>query len=144
MARQLGGCTFDCSLQDMVARNVFFAGCTAAQEIAFVRGVLKPGMNFVDVGANWGLFTLVAARSVGSAGRVVALEPDPRVLAKLKANVRRNELSQVKVLAVAAADCDSNLLLAAHDHTAENLGHLQADRKRFRRSKYVHRSLATA
>lgn len=122
MAPQLGGCTFDCSLQDVVARTVFFAGCSAAQEIAFVRGVLKPGMNFVDVGANWGLFTLAAARLVGSSGRIVALEPDPRILPKLKANVRRNNLSQAQVLAVAAADCDSNLLLAAHDHTAENWG----------------------
>jgi FkbM family methyltransferase len=122
MARQLGGCTFDCSLQDMVARNVFFAGCTAAQEIAFVRAVLKPGMNFVDVGANWGLFTMAAARWVGSSGRVIALEPDPRILAKLKANVRRNDLNQVSVLAVAAAECDSNLLLAAHDPTADNWG----------------------
>jgi FkbM family methyltransferase len=122
MARQLGGCTFDCSLQDMVARNVFFAGCSAAQEIAFVRGTLKPGMNFVDVGANWGLFTLAAARLVGSSGRVIALEPDPRILQKLKANIRRNGLRQAQVLAVAAADCDSNLLLAAHDHAGENWG----------------------
>jgi FkbM family methyltransferase len=122
MARQLGGCVFDCSLQDMVARAVFFAGCSAAQEIAFVRAVLKPGMNFVDVGANWGLFTMAAARWVGSSGRVVALEPDPRILAKLKANVRRNDLSQVAVSAVAAAECDSKLPLAAHDHTAENWG----------------------
>jgi len=122
MARQLGGCTFDCSLQDMVARNVFFAGCSAAQEIAFVRGVLKPGMNFVDVGANWGLFTLVAGQLVGSAGRVIALEPDPRILPKLKANIRRNGLNQAQVMAVAAAERDSNLLLAAHDHAGENWG----------------------
>jgi FkbM family methyltransferase len=122
MARQLGGCTFDCSLQDMVARNVFFAGCSAAQEIAFVRGTLKQGMKFVDVGANWGLFTLAAARWVGSSGRVIALEPDPRILPKLKSNIRRNGLNQARVLAVAAAERDSNLLLAAHDHAGENWG----------------------
>lgn len=122
MAKELGGHKFDCCLRDMLARQVFFAGCAATQEIAFLRGVLRPGMNFVDVGANWGLFTLVASHLVGESGRVVALEPDPRMLAKLRANVQRNGLSQVRVLEVAAADVDSNLILAAYDHGGENWG----------------------
>src|SRR5437764_1394379 len=122
MVKELGGYQFDCSLRDTVAREVFFGGCIAAQEMSFVRAVLGPGMKFVDVGANWGLFTLVAAHLVGSSGRVVALEPDPRMLAKLKSNVERNHLSQVRVFDVAAANRDSNVILAAHDHEGENWG----------------------
>jgi FkbM family methyltransferase len=122
MVPQLGGCTFDCSLQDVVARNIFFAGCTAAQEIAFVRAMLKPGMSFVDVGANWGVFTLVAAGLVGSSGRVIAVEPDPRMLAKLKANIRCNNFNQAQVHAIAAADSESTLPLAVHDRMGENWG----------------------
>src|SRR5579884_4165406 len=72
MAKELGGYSFDCSLRDRVARSVFFVGAHAIQEIAFVRDVLRPGMTFVDVGANWGLFTLTAASLVGTEGRVVA------------------------------------------------------------------------
>ena len=122
MAQELGGYSFDCSLRDLIARDVFFAGCFAAQELAFVRAVLRPGMSFVDVGANWGLFTLVAAHLVGQSGRIVALEPDPRILTKLKSNVERNHLSQVQVVGMAAADRDTNLTLAAHDHEGENWG----------------------
>jgi len=122
MAKQLGGYTFDCSLRDRMARDVFFAGCFANQEVAFVRGVLKAGMCFVDVGANWGLFTLVASHLVGTSGRVVALEPDPRMFAKLTANVGRNHLHQVKLFELAAADCDSELVLAPHDQAGENWG----------------------
>ena len=122
MDKELGGYEFDCCPRDMVARDVFFAGCFAAQEIAFVRAVLRPGMKFADVGANWGLFTLVAAHLVGESGQVVALEPDPRILPKLKSNVERNGLKQVQVFDVAAAHRDSNLILAAHDHEGENWG----------------------
>src|SRR5882757_7062010 len=79
MPRELGGFRFHCSFLDEIARSVFFAGCYEAQESAFVRGWLRPGMTFVDTGANWGLFTLLAASLVGPSGRVIALEPDPRV-----------------------------------------------------------------
>lgn len=122
MPAQIGGYQFDCSLRDMLAREVFFAGCFATQEIAFLRGVLKPGMNFVDVGANWGLFSMVAAFLVGPSGMVAAMEPDPRIFGKLKANLERNHLRQVRIFEVAIADRDSNLLLAAHDHSGTNWG----------------------
>lgn len=122
MPAQLGGYFFDCSLCDMVARDVFLAGCFATQEIAFLRGILQPGMTFVDVGANWGLFTLVARGLVGHKGRVLALEPDPRLFNKLRANLERNQLHDVTVLEVAAADIDAAKLLVAHDHSGDNWG----------------------
>jgi FkbM family methyltransferase len=121
-AEELGGYKFDCSLRDWIAREVFFAGCYEAQGSSFVRNSLRSGMNFVDVGANWGFFTLMAAHLVGVSGKVVALEPDPRIFLKLKSNVERNKLEQVRVFDVAAADRDSELILAAHDESAENWG----------------------
>jgi len=111
MPRQLGGCRFDCSLHEEMERQVFFAGCYAAQEIAFLRHVLKPGMSFVDVGAAWGLFALVAAHQVGRSGTVIAFEPDPRMLAKLKANIERNNLTNTHVCNVAVADREGELRL---------------------------------
>lgn len=79
-------------------------------------------MTFVDVGANWGLFTLVARGLVGHTGRVLALEPDPRLFNKLKANLERNQLRDVTILEVAAADIDATRLLVAHDHGGDNWG----------------------
>jgi FkbM family methyltransferase len=37
--------------------------------------LLAPGDTFIDVGANHGAFSLVAARAIGTGGRVVAVEP---------------------------------------------------------------------
>jgi FkbM family methyltransferase len=101
---------------------VFLSGCYAAPEIAFVRSALKRGMSFVDVGANWGLFTLVAAHFVGASGSLVAIEADPRMFARLKSNVTRNGLRQVLLLELAIADRDSNVILAVHDQAGENWG----------------------
>jgi FkbM family methyltransferase len=53
---------------------------------AFV-GCLKPGMTVLDIGANMGDYTLVAARTVGGEGAVVAFEPDPVNFALLLKNV---------------------------------------------------------
>ena len=59
--------------------------------------VLAPGMTFVDVGANIGYFTVLGSRLVGPAGRVFAVEPDPRNLSILQANLDRFRCSNVTV-----------------------------------------------
>jgi FkbM family methyltransferase len=56
---------------------------------------LKKGDTVVDVGANIGYYTLVAAKIVGDEGRVYAFEPEPEAFALLEANVRLNGLSNV-------------------------------------------------
>lgn len=48
-----------------------------SEEVAFFRRYLKPGDTAVDVGANYGLFTLALLEIVGDDGVVIALEPNP-------------------------------------------------------------------
>jgi FkbM family methyltransferase len=79
-------------------------------------------MSFVDVGANWGYFTLLAASLVGPGGRVFSLEPDPRLFATLEENVKRSKLSQVTVLKIAAADKACMLTLAGYNERDDNFG----------------------
>jgi predicted methyltransferase len=60
-------------------------------EVTAVFGrVLRPGDVVIDVGANVGWFTLLAASLVGPGGKVVACEPGPDNLAKLQANIDRS------------------------------------------------------
>ncbi|WP_282259183.1 FkbM family methyltransferase [Stenotrophomonas sp. PS02301] len=54
----------------------------------FLEAVLAPGDFFVDVGANIGLHTVVAARRVGREGRVVAVEAMPRTVQHLRTSLR--------------------------------------------------------
>jgi len=51
---------------------------------------LKAGMTVVDVGANVGYFTLLAAAVTGPQGRVVAFEPEPRNAEILERNLELN------------------------------------------------------
>ena len=44
-------------------------------EIKFLRRLLQPGQNVIDIGANYGVYTLSMAKKVGSTGRVWAFEP---------------------------------------------------------------------
>src|ERR1700758_2607728 len=44
-------------------------------ELAYLEKILSPGKCFVDVGANFGVYTLVGGKLVGDRGRVFAFEP---------------------------------------------------------------------
>ncbi|MDB4947851.1 MAG: methyltransferase FkbM family [Gemmatimonadetes bacterium] len=117
-----GGHAFHCDLRDGIAREVCFTGAYEPLETAIVRALLPAGGTFVDVGANWGYFTLLAAHIADAAGRVVALEPDPRLFALLRSNAERNRLSHVTPLQLAAAARRGTLTLAGFDEAGDNWG----------------------
>ncbi len=73
-----------------------------------LRRTLGPGGVFVDVGCNLGYTALLAARIVGPAGRVIALDAQRECADATRCNARLNGLSQVEVLHCAvAADSSS-------------------------------------
>jgi FkbM family methyltransferase len=49
--------------------------------------LVAPGSVFVDIGANFGYFTVLAARLVGRSGSVYGFEPTPRTYGMLQHNV---------------------------------------------------------
>lgn len=57
---------------------------------AVIAGLLAPGMTFIDVGANFGTYTLVGAQKVGARGQVIAVEASPAVAALLVESVSMN------------------------------------------------------
>ena len=101
---------------------LYVCGSFEPNEFAFLDRVLKPGMAFVDVGANDGYYTLFAARRVGPAGQVVAVEPSSREQAHLRRNLARNGLANVHIVAAAlgAAAGVADLHLAHGVHSGHN------------------------
>lgn len=59
---------------------------------------LRPGMTFIDAGANIGFFTVLGARLVGPQGRVIAIEMMPDTAAVLRSHIATNELANVEVV----------------------------------------------
>ncbi len=76
----------DRSITPHVLRDGFFDKALTG----FIGSKLKPGETFVDVGANVGLYSLLAAASVGPSGRIVAIEPSPALSELLRDNVLMN------------------------------------------------------
>jgi FkbM family methyltransferase len=72
-------------------------GSGERQGLKLVRDHLGPGMTFYDVGANIGIFSMMAARIVGSSGQVVAIEADPDIAERLREHAKRNSFPWVCV-----------------------------------------------
>ncbi len=85
-------------------RGVFCFGLDLEPELRALEWLLAPGDTVVDVGASTGIYSVRAARLVGPAGRVLALEPNPAMAALARANAAANGLGQVTVQEVAASD----------------------------------------
>lgn len=86
-------------------RSLFFRDCEA-ETSQFFRQVLKPGMTFMDCGANIGFYTLLASRLVGPQGRVFSFEPTPSSFQRLQGHLRENQASNVTALAVGLGAAD--------------------------------------
>jgi FkbM family methyltransferase len=71
-------------------------------ETAFLERTVRPGDTVLDVGANIGYFSVLGSTLVGPQGRVIAVEPEPRNLLLLKANLWRNQCANAVVLPLAA------------------------------------------
>lgn len=82
--------------------------------------VLKPGDTVLDIGANVGVFSLLASRLVGDQGRVFAVEPVPQNVECLKLMCQLNGLSNVQILPVAVGDQAGSLSLTL---AADMMGH---------------------
>jgi FkbM family methyltransferase len=84
-------------------------GNPETHESALLERTLQPGMTFVDVGANHGMFSLEAAHLIGPEGVLHAFEPAPDTLRVLRRNLEHNALGNVRVF-----PCG----LGAHEGTA--------------------------
>jgi FkbM family methyltransferase len=65
---------------------------------------LKPGMHVLDVGANIGFYTMLAASRVGDRGSVTAVEPNPANVSLILASQQRNSFGNIRVIQAAAYD----------------------------------------
>ena len=64
-------------------------------ELGVVKKILKPGMRFLDIGANIGFYTILAAKIVGKNGKVYAYEPYPTSYNVLIDNIKLTGISNI-------------------------------------------------
>lgn len=104
-------CTSPRLLQRSFAGNILFLDVSRSQthqllflqgehlihERDLLKGLLRPGMRVVDVGANIGYYTLLFHSVVGSAGEIICIEPSPENLVELRRNITANHFKNVVI-----------------------------------------------
>jgi FkbM family methyltransferase len=118
------------SPQDNLGHHLFYYGCYEPEQVELWERLLERGTEQVvlDVGANMGYYSLLAAASPRVA-RVVSFEPNPMVLPVLRYNVAANPGIAAKMQVVEAAAGDAEGTVPFHQNYAEHnfgLGSLQA------------------
>lgn len=92
-------------------RSWFLARFYELETQLLVQRLLREREQFLDVGANIGMLSLLAARTVGPHGRVHAIEPNPAVATRLRAHLSDNALENVVVHECGLSDHREELVL---------------------------------
>jgi FkbM family methyltransferase len=89
---------------DHIQRYLYYFGVWEPHITRWISATLAEGDAFIDVGANLGYYSLLAATRVGPRGHVVAIEASPTIFANLGANLAKNHADRVRALNVAVSD----------------------------------------
>jgi FkbM family methyltransferase len=96
---------------ELMTPSLIEHGFWAAELTALMRRALRPGMTFVDAGANIGYFSVLGSKLVGPTGRVFCVEVDPGNVEILRANLWKNGCTNSRILPVAAWSENTDLNL---------------------------------
>lgn len=86
---------------DDVATRTYYYDYHEPKIFNFLHRYLKEGMTYVDVGANIGVYTLFAAKRVGTRGKVFAFEPQQTTFSRLTENIKISNLENITAEQVA-------------------------------------------
>lgn len=111
VVRTRWGFRMDLDLSDFICQVVWATGEFEQHTSHLMRALLTPGATMIDVGANVGYFSLLAAQAVGPSGKVHAYEPVPRTRADLERNVELNQFRQIVVHEEALWDRDGEAII---------------------------------
>jgi FkbM family methyltransferase len=125
LIRAAGGVRMIADPPDPNGRALASSGLWEWNVGAAIRANLGPGDVFVDVGANAGYYSALAALVVGNEGHVYAIEPAPSTFLKLERNLALNSVENVTALAVAAGAAEGSASLygpaSGHDPSSSLL-----------------------
>lgn len=81
--------------------TVPYSGTFEDKETNYLRNIIKSGQVCIDVGANFGWYTILFSKLVGETGSVHAFEPIPHTFEILESNINLNKCSNVFINNVA-------------------------------------------
>ena len=79
---------------------------------------LKPGSHFIDIGANIGLYSLVASKIVGNSGKIYSFEPNIQTFSILKRNANLNGCLNIIAVNYAVGNLNRDTFLSVNEKDA--------------------------
>lgn len=101
-----GDMSMELKLSEHMQRRIFWMGRYSEDIGSVLDNMLSPGMTVLDIGANIGEVTLLAAKRVGPQGKVFAFEPIDEIADQLNRHLRMNGLDQATVERSALSDVE--------------------------------------
>jgi len=89
-------------------------------EIKFLRRLLQPGQKVIDIGANYGVYTLSMAQTVGATGEVWAFEPASSTAELLAKGIEANGFSHVVLEQSALSSASGTAQLSLNENSELN------------------------
>ena len=74
------------------------------EDIRFVRGSLNKGESVIDIGANYGVYTLSMAQVVGESGKVWSIDPSSMTMEHLECSISKNQFGNIGLIRAGLSD----------------------------------------
>jgi len=118
---EIGGVTLILNPEDAIVSGNLALGCYENFNVEFFTALLRPGMSVIDVGANIGHYSAIAARRVGESGRVIAIEPSMENCRFIERTRELNHLGNLEIVDRAASDVSGpGVLYLNRDNKADH------------------------
>ncbi len=109
------------NLNDWIQNQIFFLDSYEDFELNVLEFFLKPGDNFIDIGSNFGLYSLWSSAIIGNEGKIFSFEPFYENYLALEKNINLNHFNNIIVEKIAITDYEGELCLS-YNNKENNLG----------------------
>ncbi len=101
-----------------LSRTLFLFGKREIDHYKMMQGILEPGMQILDIGANIGYYALMESLVIGPNGQVTAIEPMLPNIEMLKRNIELNSATNIDVVhgAVSASTGTGQMYMSSHSN----------------------------
>lgn len=122
LKKNIGDGIFMYCYTDSLVAQAIFKETFEEEELLLLKRFLKPKETFLDIGANIGIFSLLAAHFAGKEGCVIAFEPTSSTYQRLQENIELNSLQNIQAFRMALSDTNgqAELQVASEGYDAWN------------------------
>ncbi len=125
------GVSYKVRFPDFIQQMIYYFGVWEPPITKIMQQCLSEGKIFVDVGANIGYNTCLAAKLVGTTGRVHAIEASPSIFVALLENIALNKAQNIATYNKAVYDRETKISL--YKGPASNIGYSTTSQHRAKR-----------